>query len=442
MPLLLFKSVIRFRCKSSVLRRDANFFLSNQNRAVFDRPMFNGGNEGGIEAIVLDFGSYSSRIGFAGEDSPRCIVPTDVGVDKGASPSYVVEPYYKKGKETMEIHNPMNERGLIEDWDAIEAIFDHACADSLSIEASEHPVMLAEPNFNTRALRERFTELLFEKYDIPALFISKSAVLSCFANGRSSGLVIDLGATQSSVVPVQEGFVLQKNAIYSQVGGNCLDEYFYSLLNAELKSIRHPGVRALWEVQSNNKLPDSSKSFQYQSRLRVIQQVKEGICRASDTTFDLAQNISIPKVPYELPDGSTIHIGPMRFEVPELLFQTKSAQENSLKTIPNHFSIQKMVNDATNTCEIDFRRDLYHNIILTGGSSCFENLPTRLERELAAVVPTMFKMRVVAPHPPERKISSWLGGSILASLGSFHDMWISKSEYAEHGASLIQRKCP
>ena len=76
------------------------------------------------------------------------------------------------------------------------------------------------PQWNVRAKREKLTELMFEKYNIPAFFLCKSAVLTAFANGRSTGLVIDSGATQTSAVPVHDGYVLQQAIVKSPLAGD------------------------------------------------------------------------------------------------------------------------------------------------------------------------------------------------------------------------------
>ena len=436
------------------------------------------GGDGGVEAIVVDIGSSSARIGYAGEDNPRVWIPSDLGV---LSNECITDPYLRLSSGLdpklgqMKVKNPLSRAGLVQDWDAIETLYESA-SKTLSMKPQEHSVMLSEPSQNTRALREKFTELLFEKYDVPAVFISKSSVLSCYANGRSTGLVVDVGANQSSVVPVQDGFALQKNITLSSVGGNVVDEYLYELLGALLEKqtkgkLKH--VRAQVEVKTPVKTSSSQQNGDKEHhfskgsaepasitlenadtlmkcRLQAIRQLKEAICRVSDVEFDETANTAIPTVPYELPDGTTVYVGCERFKAPEILFVTQQPkpEDDSVSpsknpsVVPDHMSLQKMVYDSANMCDMDLRRDLFSNVILTGGCSCVENLPVRLERSLGAMVPATFKLKVVASHPSERKLSAWLGGSILASLGSFHEMWLSKSEYAEHGASLVQRKCP
>ena len=232
--------------------------------------------------------------------------------------------------------------------------------------------------------------------------------------------MVDLGAKHSSVIPVHEGFVLSKQTMQSSGwGGNALDALFLDLLKR-----KHGAALKKWTIEG-------SESYQLKKRYQVMQQMKESICRVNDVAFTMEDNLAIPTVSYDLPDGQKLQIGPERFEVPEILFRDEDS----------HPSIQKMVLNATNQCEIDMRRDFFHNMVLTGGTSCFENTPQRLERELSTMVPAMFKVKVVASHPTERKNSAWLGGSILGSLSTLENMIIWKKEYEEYGTSILQRKC-
>lgn len=403
--------------------------------------MFSGGNPAqGMEAVVVDFGSFQTRIGFAGEDTPRCVVSSEVGQTIDGRRK-LVDSIPKTTRRSddftsierlMMMHSDENEL-VVQDWSLIEHVLDHAY-ERLSIPtSSEHPVLLTEPNFpSQRRSRERWTELLFERNDVPALFVAKTAVLGCFANGRSSGMIVDLGASHSSVIPVHEGFVLSKPMkSLTSAGGDALDAVFLELLEKQ-QSQQHNNP------QHNPQQPQSkAPKFQSTTRRHVMQHLKETVCRVNDVAFSMNDNLAIPTVSYALPDGQTLEIGPERFEVPERLFRHDAA--------PMHHgppSVPQTVLQVTNQCDMDLRRDFFQNIVLTGGTSCFDNLPQRLERELSTLVPATFKVKVIASHRTERKNAAWLGGSILGSLGSFHDMWISKSEYAEHGASIVHRKCP
>ena len=126
--------------------------------------------------------------------------------------------------------------------------------------------------------------------------------------------------------------------------------------------------------------------------------------------------------------------------LPRLNIQDVVSVPDSPTGIPD--PLPKLVCDAVLGCETDVRRDLFGNVVLSGGGSCFEGMPVRMERELTYVAPPVFKVKVLSAQPSERKLSAWLGGSILGSLGTFHELWISKAEYEEHGAPIVERKCP
>jgi len=95
--------------------------------------------------------------------------------------------------------------------------------------------------------------------------------------------------------------------------------------------------------------------------------------------------------------------------------------------------------DSIMKCDVDIRKDLYGNIVLSGGTTMFDGVAERMEKEIKALAPQSMKIKIVAP--PERKYSVWIGGSILASLSTFQQMWISKQEYDESGPQIVHRKC-
>merc|ERR1719348_515122 len=127
---------------------------------------------------------------------------------------------------------------------------------------------------------------------------------------------------------------------------------------------------------------------------------------------------------YELPDGNVITVGGERFRCPEVLFQPSFIGKEASGIHDTTFqSIMK--------CDVDIRKDLYANVVLSGGTTMFQGIGERVTKELTALAPSTMKIKVVAP--PERKYSVWIGGSILSSLSTFQQMWISKQEYDESG---------
>ncbi len=144
-----------------------------------------------------------------------------------------------------------------------------------------------------------------------------------------------------------------------------------------------------------------------------------------------SQTAEIEK-PYELPDGQIITIGSERFRTPEALFQPSLLGQEAL-------GIHEQINRSVNKCDIDLRRELYQNVVLSGGTTMFPGMKERIQAELERSVANSVKVRVVAQ--PERKYSVWIGGSILSSLSSFSNMWITREEYLEVGAQIVHRKC-
>ncbi len=135
---------------------------------------------------------------------------------------------------------------------------------------------------------------------------------------------------------------------------------------------------------------------------------------------------------YQLPDGQCITLGMERFRAPEIIFQPYyrgMSQDGMHKLL--YYAIMK--------CDIDIRATLYGSVVLTGGNSMFEGIAERFQKELKELAPQTMKIGIIAP--PERKHSVWIGGSIISSLSTFEEMWITKQEYKNYGPSIVHRKC-
>jgi len=358
-------------------------------------------------------------------------------------------------RDSMELLNPI-EDGQVKDWDLLQGLWEYAFQKKLSTKAADHPVLLARPPGATRADMEKACELMFEKLSVPALFLAKNPVLSSFATGRATSLVVDSGFQTTTVSAVHDGYVLSKAVTQSNLAGKMLSTLFQKSLESDgtqikplysfrRKETQQPGV---WEVKDLDisKIHPSFKAFQ---EMCVVNDIKESTCLVSEQEFDEAANANIPTISYELPDGKTIEIGTERFNLPEVLFKPEiasrypDAPEIRSLTGGSVKGISGMVVETIEKCDVDVRRELFSGVVLTGGSSLFRNMRERLDRELGELVPASMRLRVHAPNSSmERRCSVWIGGSILASLGSFQQMWLSKGEYEEHGATLVHRKCP
>eukprot|EP00246_Nothoceros_aenigmaticus_P013262 TRINITY_DN4491_c0_g1_i1.p1 TRINITY_DN4491_c0_g1~~TRINITY_DN4491_c0_g1_i1.p1 ORF type:complete len:443 (-),score=90.27 TRINITY_DN4491_c0_g1_i1:228-1556(-) len=440
-----------------------------------------GGDE--VSAIVLDLGSHSCKAGYAGEDSPKSVFPSVVGVIElngapkadgdtdmagaDAPSSKASETNEKPGRKLyagiqalgyrrghMEVIPAMKD-GLVSDWDAVESIWDHALKERLSVNPKEHPMLLAEPSFNTQQHREKTVELMFEKYGVPALFLAKNAVLTSFASGRATSLVVDCGGGSTTVAAVHDGYVLQKAIVRSPVGGEVLTDCLLKSFENKTIAVRPRFSFKRKEVRpgefelTNLDHPNTTESYYRYMQRSIAADVKESVCRVPDTTFDENAYANIPTTPYELPDGQVIEVGADRFKIPDIMFnpsliQTIPGMEKIVteSSSPLH-GLPQMVIESINKCDVDIRRELFSSILLAGGAAATQQMKERLEKELIEEAPQAARVKVLASgNAIERRFSVWIGGSILASLGSFQQMWLSKQEFEEHGPAYVQRKCP
>eukprot|EP00884_Botryococcus_braunii_P015367 jgi/Botrbrau1/2513/Bobra.0079s0005.1 len=149
-----------------------------------------------VNGIVIDIGSSTVKAGYAGEDTPKAVFPSAAGqiVDgDGNNKLYSGFQALHYRRDNMEVVSPFDDKGIISNFDVVENLWDHVIRDRLRVDPREHPMMLAEPPYISKDAREKIVSLMFEKYDPPAVFLAKNPVLSSFAMGRPSSLVIDVG---------------------------------------------------------------------------------------------------------------------------------------------------------------------------------------------------------------------------------------------------------
>ncbi|TMW59622.1 hypothetical protein Poli38472_004691 [Pythium oligandrum] len=381
--------------------------------------------------VVCDNGTGFVKVGFAAENFPKCIFPSLVGrpilrAEEAVQRDILLQDIMfgdeaAAVRSNLEISYPV-ENGIVKNWDDMEKLWDYTFKERLGINPADgHRILLTEPPLNPKRNREKLTEIMFEKYGFEGCNITTQAMLTLYAQGIVTGVVIDTGDGVTHVVPVYEGYVPQHLICRLDVAGRHITQYLIKLL--------------LLRGYAFNRTAD----------FETVRQIKEKHCYvAYDPAAErkLASETTVLEETYELPDGRIIRLGRERFEAPEALFQPSLIDVEGA-------GMSDMVFDMCMKADIDLRTEFFKNIVLSGGSSMYPGLPSRLEKDikerylkdvLKGDKSRLSKFRLRINDPPRRKHLVFLGGSVLADVMKDNDdFWILKKEYDEQGLRCLDK---
>lgn len=366
---------------------------------------------------VIDNGSGMVKAGLGGQDAPSNVFPSIIGRPKHAGAMvgmeqkdiYVGDEAQAK-RGILQLSYPIAQ-GIISSWEEMEQIWNHCFYNELRINPADYPILLTEAPKNPKTNREKMIQMMFENFECQAAYIQIQAILSLYASGRTTGIVMDSGDGVSHTVPIYEGYALPHAVLRLDLAGRHLTEHMASLLTG------------------------AGYSFTSSAEKENVREMKEKLCYiAYDYPEELAkaEETDECETTYELPDGQTVTVSKERFMCPEALFNPGMTGKEAV-------GIHAITYDSIMKCDLDIRKDLYANVVLSGGTTMYEGIGERMTKEVTALAPSTMSIKIIAP--PERKFSVWIGGSILSSLSTFASQWITKEEYEETGPSIVHRKC-
>jgi len=308
------------------------------------------------EAVVIDQGSGYWKLGFAGDDAPRSVVPAVIGYPTGSP----LSPQHQKifdgaiaQRGVLNLNHPVD-RGVVTNWRDYETLLQGALHDELQVAPESHPVLVTEPPLNPKSHRERQTQILFETFNVPAMYIVSEHVLSLYASGRTTGIVVGMGDSVAHTVPIYEGYGLPHAVLRMDLGGRDVTDF---LANA----LREKG------------------HFISVADLEAVRDMKEKVGYVAEDFHNELQGNE--EKSYTMPNGKKITLGLERFRAPEIMFKPS--------LVGKEFSgLHRMAFESVMRCDVDIRRDLYNNMVLSGGNSMFPGMAERLAQEVTAYAPS------------------------------------------------------
>ncbi|XP_059178191.1 actin-related protein 2-A isoform X1 [Physella acuta] len=384
----------------------------------------------GRKVIVCDNGTGFVKCGYAGSNFPAHIFPSLVGRPIIRSTTKVGNIEVKDlmiGEEAselrsmLEVNYPM-ENGIVRNWEDMTHLYDHTFGkDKMNLDTRNTRILLTEPPMNPTKNRENMIQLMFEKYQFHSVHIAIQAVLTLYAQGLVTGVVVDSGDGVTHFCPVYDGFALPHLTRRLDIAGRDITRYLIKLLLLR------------------------GYAFNHSADFETVRMMKEKLCYVAydiDLEQKLANDTTVLVEPYTLPDGRVIKVGGERFGAPEALFQPHLINVDSP-------GVAELLFNTIGAADMDLRADFYKHIVLSGGSTMYPGLPSRLEREIKQLylervlkgdTAALSKFKIRIEDPPRRKHMVFMGGSVLADIMKDKDeFWLLRSEYEENGLRVLDK---
>ena len=377
--------------------------------------------------IIIDNGTGYCKAGLSNEEGPRSVFPSCVGYPKYQEILYNRD--YKdffigddalNKKAVLKLNYPM-EHGVVNNWDDMEKIWGHIFTNELRVAPEEHNVLITEAPLNPKENREKMAQIMFETFNVPGFYISIQAVLSLYSAGKYTGLVLDSGDGVTHAVPIFDGYCLPHAILRLDIAGRDLTEYMVNLLS------------------------ETGNRFYTTAEKEIVKDIKEKSIYIP-LNFE-EEKERVESFSYELPDGNHIIVRDQRIRCPEVLFKHSMLGKEGL-------GIHDLCDLAIQNCDIDLRKELYYNILLSGGNAMIKGLSERLTAELKEKRGKLLtNIRVLNKENEDDenkenlikkydiKFAVWDGGKVASNLSDFKSKWITKEEHEEYGATILHRKC-
>lgn len=372
-----------------------------------------------LRTLVIDIGSHMSKVGFAGDEAPRCTFRSLVGFPKyplafPALSCQIKDVYI--GNEASDkaailyLRSLINDDGVLTNEVDMDKLYHHIFYSELRVDPMEYAVLFTDHHGRQdarKAQREKLAQVMFETFSIQSVFIEYPTTLAAFTSGKFTALVVDCGHSDVEASVMIHGYRIPNFCNHLGFGGRFLTEYLLRILG------------------------ENAVLFNTRSNLDMARDIKEKLCYTAEN-FYAEEDSHKPNDEYTRLNGDTITVGDQRFRCPEALFQPWLAKHEACD------GIHKIINNLIQKCDADVQRELWGNIVLSGGSSLFKGFPERIEKECSLCAPLTMKVKVVAA--PERGNAAWIGGSMFASLATFPSMAFTRYEYDEAGVFYMHRK--